>query len=99
MRRPTSTPESGQTSPEYALIVAAIAVGCSIAALLLSGPITNLFGSSAGPMKSAPFRPPVKPAPLTYPATVDECVDGGWRDFPQFADETACTEYVDWLTP
>lgn len=99
VRRLTSLPESGQTSAEYVLIVAAIAVGCALGALLLSGAITNLFGSSARPMKSAPFRPPVRPAPLQYPATADECVDGGWRDYPQFADEAACTDYVDGLSP
>ena len=99
MRRNAVDAEAGQAAAEYVLIAAAVAIGCAMAVLFFGAAVTNLFGTSARPIKAAPFRPPVRSGEITFPATVDECVDGGWRDFPQFADETACTDYVASLAP
>ena len=74
-------------------------MGCAIAALLLSGAITERVRLVGEADEVGAVRPPVRPAPVVFPTTLDECVDGGWRDFPQFADEAACTDYVDGLSP
>jgi Flp pilus assembly pilin Flp len=91
--------ETGQAAAEYVLIAAAVAIGCAMAVLFFGGAVTNLFGTSAKPIKTAPFRPPVRSGDITFPTTVAECVDGGWRNFPQFADEAACADYVASLAP
>ena len=76
---------------EYAILAAAIAAACSIAVLFLSGGIGELFGSTSTPMKTAPFGPPSPSPGLTYPTTLAECANGGWKDFPQFTSEaSAC---------
>ncbi len=36
---------------------------------------------------------------LPYPTALADCEDDGWKDFPQFADQSACEAYVDGLTP
>jgi Flp pilus assembly pilin Flp len=84
---------------EYAILAAAITVGCAPAMLFLSGAIGALFGSTARPVRTAPFQPPSPSPELTYPTTLAECEDGGWRDFPQFASEAECIDFVDGLTP
>ena len=91
--------DAGQVMPEYALIVAAIAIGCVFAILVYAGIVNGLFGSTAKPLNPAPFVPPVTTLELTYPTSADECLDGGWRDFPQFPDEQACLDYVASLGP
>jgi len=42
--------------------------------------------------------PPTAPA-LPYLTALTDCEDDGWKDFPQFADQSACEAYVDGLTP
>jgi Flp pilus assembly pilin Flp len=91
--------ESGQAVVDYTLIVAAIAVGCVLAILFLSGAIHGLFDSTGTRIHQAPLEPPRSSSELTWPTSVEDCEDGGWQDFPQFADEAACLEYVDSLTP
>jgi Flp pilus assembly pilin Flp len=91
--------QAGQTMAEYAILVAAIAVGCSLAILFVSGGIGELFDSSAKPVRTAPFRPPAPPPEMTYPTTLADCQAGGWKDFPQFTSEEECIDYVDGLTP
>ena len=85
--------------PEYALIVAAIAIGCVFAILVYAGIVNGLFGSAAEPLNPGPFVPPVTTPQLTYPTSVDDCLDGGWQDYPQFPDEQACVDYVASLPP
>lgn len=83
---------------EYAILVGAIAVACSFGILFLSGGVDHLFGSTSKPMRTAPFHPPSPPPELTYPTSLAQCEHGGWRDFPQFASETECVDYVNGLT-
>jgi hypothetical protein len=63
--------------PEYALIVAAIAIGCVFAILVYSGIVNGLFDSTAPPLNPPVFVPPVTTPELTYPTSLDEqaCVD------------------------
>lgn len=90
--------ESGHAMAEYAVILAGIVVVCLVAALLLGAIIRGRFESTNTPTPAAPFTPPPIPAPQrTYPTRLEECQDGGWRDFPQFASEAECRNYVDGL--
>lgn len=84
---------------EYALLAAGIAVACSLAVLFLSGGISDLWVSKTTPIRSAPFSPPSSSPGLTYPTTLEECANDGWKNFAQFADEAACDAYVNGLTP
>ena len=99
MDRGKGNGESGQSMAEYAILAGAIAAACSIAILFLSGGIGELFGSTSTPMKTAPFRPPSTSSGLTYPTTLAECANGGWKNFPQFTSEAKCVEYVESLAP
>jgi Flp pilus assembly pilin Flp len=91
--------ESGQAVLDYTLVVAAIAVGCILAILFVGGAIHGLFESTGARVHQAPLEPPRSSPGLTWPTSVEDCEDGGWQDFPQFADEAACLDYVDGLTP
>jgi Flp pilus assembly pilin Flp len=86
--------EQGQAFGEYAVLVGAIAIGCVLAVLFLSGAITGLFESTANPTRPGVFRPPTTPQVFDWPTTFEECEDEGWRDFPQFIDELDCKKYV-----
>ena len=92
--------ESGQTSAEFSLVLAAIAIGCFLALVFLGGGILDLFDTTGNsvPRSAPPPAPPPAPA-LTWPTTLEECEDGGWQDFPQFSNEEECVDYVDTLTP
>jgi Flp pilus assembly pilin Flp len=100
VRQAERNPEGGQALAEYAIIVAAIAVGCLFALLILRSGIDAVFGSAANPTGPTPVQAPrtTTPAP-TYPTTIEECEDGGWTDFQQFESEAECSEYVEGLTP
>jgi Flp pilus assembly pilin Flp len=92
--------DRGQAFGEYALLVAGLAIACVLAVLFLSGAIAGLFGSTSKPVQSpGVFQPPVRTPGLTWPTSLEECKDGGWRAYAQFADEKACTKYVESLTP
>ncbi len=94
--------ESGQTMAEYAVVVAGIAALCALAALFLSGAIgghVRATAEVAGQPHVAPFEPPATPPVLTWPTTLDECANGGWRSFAQFDTEAECNDYVSGLTP
>ena len=97
--RPRGEQDQGQALGEYAVLVGAIAIGCVLAILFLSGAITGLFGSAAKPVRPGVFRPPTQAQVFIWPTTLEECVDEGWRDFPQFIDELDCRKYVKSLTP
>jgi Flp pilus assembly pilin Flp len=90
--------ESGQTLAEYAVIVAAIAVACMIAVLFLAAGIRGRFHSTDQPSAPSPFLPPVSPA-LSYPTTLGDCKDDGWKNYAQFRDEAECKKYVEEHTP
>ena len=91
--------ESGQTSGEYSIVLGMIALVCIVAAVFLGIAIKNQFGAGSEPVGRAPFVPPrSSPAP-SWPAAIEQCEDGGWRDFAQFRDEAQCREYVEGLTP
>jgi hypothetical protein len=85
---------------ETAVIVAAVAVTCLLAALFLGSTIKGLFdGADANPTIPAPFTPPAtQPAPAS-PTTLEECERGGWRNFAQFRSERECKDYVRSLQP
>ena len=84
---------------EYALLAAGIAIACSLAVLFLGGGISDLWGSKTTPMRSAPFSPPSPSPGVTFPTTLEDCANDGWKNFAQFADEAACDAYVNGLTP
>jgi Flp pilus assembly pilin Flp len=91
---------SGQVSAEYAIVIGAIAVVCIAALVFVGFAVSERFESGGEHVRQGPLEPP-KPSPsgLVWPTTVEECEDGGWRNFPQFADEEECREYVEGLTP
>lgn len=91
--------ESGQALVDYTLILAAVAIGCVVVILFLSGGLNGLFGSTGTRIHQAPLEPPVSSPGLTWPTSIDDCTDGGWRDFPQFVDESQCLDYVNGLAP
>jgi Flp pilus assembly pilin Flp len=94
-RQGRSTSSSGQVTAEFALIVGAIAVGCIVGILFLSNGINSLFQDPAQHLPSGqPFTPPVSPPAGTYPTTVEQCRNGGWRDFAGFTSEADCESYV-----
>jgi hypothetical protein len=87
---------------EYAVLLGGIAVVCLVAALFLGATIKGSFNSTDMPTPAGPFEPPhttPAPPPLKYPTKLEECKDGGWRDFPQFASEAECRKYVESLVP
>ena len=85
---------------EFALILGAVALVCIVGAIFLGGSIRDLFGGTGSRLQQpGPFTPPSVPSGLSYPATLVDCQDPGWRNYAQFANESECTEYVDGLTP
>lgn len=81
------------------MVIAGIAVVCALAALFLGAVIGNRFESTPKPARHAPFEPPVTTIQLAWPTTIQECEDGRWRNFAQFASEAECDEYVRSLRP
>ena len=86
--------ESGQAISEYAMILAVIALGCLVAVFFFSDGVHRLFGSTTRPMNSAPLQPPDP-----VPTSVEQCQNGGWRNFPQFQSEEECIDFVNNLGP
>jgi Flp pilus assembly pilin Flp len=89
--------EAGQTLSEYVLMVGAIALVVALAVMFLGDRIQGLFGSSAEPIATTPVRE--EPPALSYPTTLADCENGGWRNYTQFASEADCTHYVEGLAP
>ena len=99
MNEPSTTSErlgseSGQAISEYAMILAVVALGCLVAVLFFSGGVQHLFGKTTRPMNSAPLQPPDP-----VPTTVEECQNGGWKNFPQFQSEAECIDFVNSIGP
>jgi Flp pilus assembly pilin Flp len=90
----TSRSESGQTSVETVLIIGAIALACLVAMIFLRGGISNIFDSIVDPNGPPPSAPFVPPAEVVLPSRVEDCLDGGWHNYPQFVDEQSCVEFV-----
>jgi Flp pilus assembly pilin Flp len=84
--------ESGQSLVEYALILAIVA--CLATGIYLSGAINGLFRSTSNLPNG--FNPPTEPVapPVQWPTSVQQCLHGGWRDYPQFTDEASCVRFV-----
>jgi Flp pilus assembly pilin Flp len=94
MERSRLHAESGQTSVETVLTIAAIALGCLVAAIFLSGSIRGIFGSISDPTGPQPSAPFVPPAVVAVPVTVEDCLNGGWRNYPQFTNQGQCVHFV-----
>jgi Flp pilus assembly pilin Flp len=84
----------GQTLAEYAIIVAAIAVGCAMVVLFVTGGVSGLFDTSAKPLKPGALVPPVHGTPFGGPTTVKDCKNGGWALY-NFPNEQACIDAVE----
>ena len=86
--------ESGQGLVEYALILGLVAVLAS--AIYLSGAINGVFGSTSNSLNG--LDPPTATVPMTPPVpgptSVQQCYNGGWRDYPQFTDQASCVQFV-----
>ena len=86
--------ECGQGVVEYALILGVIAVVA--AAIVLSGGLNGIFGSTSNSLNG--LNPPAATGPMTppdqRPTSVQQCLSGGWRNYPQFTDQASCVKYV-----
>ena len=83
----------GQTLAEYAIIVAAIAVGCAMVVLFVSGGVGGLFDTSSKPLKPGALVPPLHGTPFGDPKTVKDCQHGGWELY-NFPSEQACIDAI-----
>jgi len=85
---------------EYAIIVGVIALVCLVVLIVLGTGVSGQFqqGGEGAQQAPAPLQPAIPSETLSWPATIAECEDGGWRNFVQFDNEGECREYVDGLT-
>jgi Flp pilus assembly pilin Flp len=84
----------GQSLAEYAIIVAAIAVGCAMVVLFVSGGVGGLFNTSSKPIKGGSLEPPAHGGtPFGGPQTVGDCENGGWVIY-NYPSLEACKEAV-----
>lgn len=85
--------KEGQTLAEYAIIIAAVAVGCAMVVLFLGGGIRGFFDTSKKPI--APGRvSPVHGTPFGGPKTIADCQDGGWVIY-NYSSLEECEEAVE----
>jgi len=94
MRRGAST--LGQTEAEYAVVVAALAVGAIVVVLFFGGALSGLWDRSSKPVTPATFSPPTVTTTFSAPTKESDCTNGGWKTYTDlnFADESACITYV-----
>lgn len=89
---------AGQTSAEYTLVLAGIAIVCVVALVFLGGAIRDQFRSSGNPLDPGPspgaLTPPVPPSGLTWPKTMSDCQGTEWQNFSQFKNSGECRDYV-----
>jgi hypothetical protein len=88
--------ESAQTLVEYSLIMGLIVIAAVVALTLFSGVLDGLVGSppKTGGSGGSPFSPFNPPAAVVVPTSIQDCENGGWQSYPQFADEEACKRFV-----
>ena len=93
--------ERGQVLGEYAIVVGLIAFVCVVALLYFGVVLRDDYQSGGEQMQQTPYEPltpPTPSAPQSWPTTLADCEDGGWKDFPQFKNEAECVDYVNRLT-
>ena len=90
--------EAGQVAGEYAIVLGVIALVCVVAVIVLGAGIHGAFEQGGEGVQQAPYRPPT-PSAQSWPTTLADCEDGGWQNYPQFANEADCRAYVDGLGP
>ncbi len=94
MQRRADGSECGQALVEYALILGFVAFLAS--AIFLSGAINGVFGSTSNSLNG--LDPPTATEPMTppaqWPTSAQQCLLGGWRNYPQFTDQASCVKYV-----
>jgi hypothetical protein len=77
------------------VVLAGVAVLAS-AVIYLSGATNGLFGSTSNFPNG--LNPPTATEPTTtpvqWPTSVQQCLRGGWRNYPQFTDRASCVRYV-----
>ena len=100
MGRQRLASESGQTQAEYVLVVAGIAIACIAAALILGAEwAVRLVGEAVRPRNRHIHPSEPNPRSSSTATRVDQCENGGWQSYPQFADEQECLDYLENLAP
>jgi hypothetical protein len=96
-----SHPSRGRRRPSTSSSSPGSQIACIAAALILGAVLNGRFDSSAKPFGpgTGTFTRPSPPAQLVYPTRVDQCENGGWQSYPQFADEQECLDYLENLAP
>ena len=85
--------ESGQTIGEYAVVIAGIAVVCLVAALFVGSIVANRIRDAPSQPHTS-LEPPRTSPQLVWPRRLEECENGGWRNYVQFENERQCKDYV-----
>jgi len=85
--------ESGQAIGEYAVVIAGIAVVCLVAALFVGSVVANRFRDAPSEPRIS-FEPPRASPQLVWPRNLEDCENGGWRNYVQFENERQCTAAV-----
>ncbi len=85
---------SGQTQAEYAVVVAALAVGAIVVVLFFGGALSGLWDRSGKPVTPATFNPPTNTTVLPTPKTKADCDDPGYASYG-FADREHCITWVE----
>ena len=85
--------ESGQTIGEYAVVIAGIAVVCLVAALFVGSIVANRIRDAPSQPHTS-LEPPRTSPQLVWPRRLEDCENGGWRNYVQFENERQCKDYV-----
>jgi len=85
--------ESGQAIGEYAVVIAGIAVVCLVAALFVGSVVANRFRDAPSEPHTS-FEPPRTSPQLVWPRNLEDCENGGWRNYVQFENERQCKDSV-----
>lgn len=72
---------------------------CLVAALFLGAVIANRVGEGKPPVPMETFEPPRTAPQLAWPGKLEDCENGGWRNYVQFENERQCQDYVRGLAP
>jgi len=85
--------ESGQAIGEYAVVIAGIAVVCLVAALFVGSIVANRIRDAPSQPHTS-LEPPRTSPQLVWPRRLEDCENGGWRNYVQFENERQCKDYV-----